>query len=336
MGVDISSLLESSEVDLKNLKGRLLAVDAFNVIYQFLSNIREYDGSPLKDKHGMITSHLSGLFYRNISMLETGIVPVYVFDGKPPALKAKTIKERIALKEKAEEEYRLSLAMGDYERAKSFASRTSRLTSEMISESKDLLNSIGIAVVDAPSEGEAEASFLCRIGSVYSAVSQDYDSLLFGSPRLIRNLTISGKRRYGRTGRVVDVKPEMIVNDEILRKLGITREQLIDMGILIGTDFNDGIKGIGPKKAYQLIKKNGSLKNISSIKIENYDEIRDIFLNPEVVDPGHIKVPELNEQKAIDILVTNHDFSQERVSSALSRVRESRKQGVQRSIDSFF
>ncbi|MCL4447247.1 MAG: flap endonuclease-1 [Thermoplasmatales archaeon] len=336
MGVDISSLLESSEVDLKNLKGRLLAVDAFNVIYQFLSNIREYDGSPLKDKHGMITSHLSGLFYRNISMLETGIVPVYVFDGKPPALKAKTIKERIALKEKAEEEYRLSLAMGDYERAKSFASRTSRLTSEMISESKDLLNSIGIAVVDAPSEGEAEASFLCRIGSVYSAVSQDYDSLLFGSPRLIRNLTISGKRRYGRTGRVVDVKPEMIVNDEILRKLGITREQLIDMGILIGTDFNDGIKGIGPKKAYQLIKKNGSLKNISNIKIENYDEIRDIFLNPEVVDPGHIKVPELNEQKAIDILVTNHDFSQERVSSALSRVRESRKQGVQRSIDSFF
>ncbi|MEM0135801.1 MAG: flap structure-specific endonuclease, partial [Thermoplasmatales archaeon] len=178
MGVDISSLLETSEVDLKTLKGRMLAVDAFNVIYQFLSNIREYDGSPLKDKQGNITSHLSGLFYRNISLLEIGIIPVYVFDGKPPALKDKTIKERIALKEKAEEEYRLSLAMGDYEKAKSFASRTSRLTAEMISESKELLNSIGIAVIDAPSEGEAEASYLCRIGSVYSAVSQDYDSLL--------------------------------------------------------------------------------------------------------------------------------------------------------------
>jgi flap endonuclease-1 len=336
MGVDISSLLESSEVDLKTLKGRMLAIDAFNVIYQFLSNIREYDGSPLKDKHGKITSHLSGLFYRNISLLETGVIPVYVFDGKPPALKDKTIKERIALKEKAEEEYRLSLAMGDYERAKSFASRTSRLTGEMISESKELLNSIGIAVIDAPSEGEAEASFLCRLGSVYSAVSQDYDSLLFGSPRLIRNLTISGKRRYGRTGRLIDVKPEIIVNDEILRKLGITREQLIDMGILIGTDFNDGVKGIGPKKAYQLIKKNGSLKNISNIKIENYDEIRNIFLNPEVVDPGHIRIPELNEQKVIDILVTGHDFAQERVTSALNRVKEARKQGVQRSIDSFF
>ncbi|MCL5874704.1 MAG: flap endonuclease-1 [Candidatus Thermoplasmatota archaeon] len=336
MGVDISSLLESNEVDLKTLKGRMLAVDAFNVIYQFLSNIREYDGSPLKDKQGKITSHLSGLFYRNISLLESGIVPVYVFDGKPPALKDKTIKERIALKEKAEEEYRLSLAMGDYEKAKSFASRTSRLTSEMISESKELLNSIGIAVIDAPSEGEAEASFLCRVGSVYSAVSQDYDSLLFGSPRLIRNLTISGKRRYGRTGRVVDIKPEIIINDEVLRKLGITREQLIDMGILIGTDFNDGIKGIGPKKAYQLIKKNGSVKNISNIKIENYDEIRNIFLNPDVVDPGHIKVPEFNEQKVLDILVSGHDFSAERVSSALNRVKEARKQGVQRSIDSFF
>ncbi|MCL5789691.1 MAG: flap endonuclease-1 [Candidatus Thermoplasmatota archaeon] len=336
MGVDISSLIESNEVDLKSLKGRMLAVDAFNVIYQFLSNIREYDGSPLKDKQGKITSHLSGLFYRNISLLETGIIPVYVFDGKPPALKDKTIKERIALKEKAEEEYRLSLAMGDYEKAKSFASRTSRLTADMISESKELLRAMGIAVVDAPSEGEAEASFLCRIGSVYSAVSQDYDSLLFGSPRLIRNLTISGKRRYGRTGRVVDVKPEMIVNDDVLRKLGITREQLIDMGILVGTDFNDGIKGIGPKKAYQLIKKNGSIRNIQNIRIENYDEIRKIFLEPDVVDPGPIKVPELREQKVMEILVSSHDFSSDRVSSAINRVKEARKQGVQRSIDSFF
>ncbi|EQB64887.1 MAG: hypothetical protein AMDU3_IPLC00004G0465 [Thermoplasmatales archaeon I-plasma] len=336
MGVDISSLLDASEVDLKTLKGRLLAVDAFNVIYQFLSNIREYDGSPLKDKHGNITSHLSGLFYRNMNLLEAGIVPIYVFDGKPPALKDKTIKERIALKEKAEEEYRLSLAMGDYEKAKSFASRTSRLTAEMISESKELLISIGIAVVEAPSEGEAEASYLCRLGAVYSAVSQDYDSLLFGSPRLIRNLTISGKRRYGRTGRVVEVKPEMITNDDVLRKLGITREQLVDMGILIGTDFNDGIKGIGPKKAYQMIKKYGSLRNIPNITIENYEEIRDIFLNPDVVDPGHIKIPEMDEQKTLDILVTNHDFSPERVSSALGRVKEAKRQGVQRSIDSFF
>jgi flap endonuclease-1 len=336
MGVDISSLLETSEIDLKTLKGRTLGIDAFNVIYQFLSNIREYDGSPLKDSRGNITSHLSGLFYRNISLLENGSIPIYVFDGKPPALKDKTIKERIALKEKAEEEYRLSLAMGDYEKAKSFASRTSRLTKEMIDESKELLNSIGIAVIDAPSEGEAEASFLCRIGSVFSTVSQDYDSLLFGSPRLIRNLTISGKRRYGRTGRVVDVKPEIIESNDLLRKLGITREQLIDMGILIGTDFNDGIKGIGPKKSYQLIKKYGSLKNIPSIKIENYEEIRNIFLNPEVFDPGRINIPNLNEEKAMDLLVTKHDFSAERVTSALNRVKEARKQGVQRSIDSFF
>ncbi len=336
MGVDISSLLESNEVDLKAIKGRMVAVDAFNVIYQFLSNIREYDGSPLKDKQGRVTSHLSGLFYRNVSLLEEGLIPVYVFDGKPPALKEKTIKERIALKEKAEEEYRLSLAMGDYEKAKSFASRTSRLTQEMVTESKALLNSLGIAVIDAPSEGEAEASYMCSIGLVYSAVSQDYDSILFGSPRLIRNLTVTGKRRYGRTGRVVDVKPEMISSDDVLRKLGITREQLVDIGILVGTDFNDGIKGIGPKKAFQLIKKYGSIKNVPNINVENYDEIRDIFLNPTVSNPGKITAPELNEDNVREILVVNHDFSEERVTSALRRAREARKQGVQRSIDSFF
>jgi flap endonuclease-1 len=336
MGVDISSLLESNEIDLKILKGRLLGIDAFNVIYQFLSNIREYDGSPLKDRNGNITSHLSGLFYRNVNLLEAGIMPVFVFDGKPPSLKNKTIREREALKEKAEEEYRLSLAMGDYEKAKSYASRTSRLTSQMIEESKELLVSLGIPVIEAPSEGEAEASYLCSKGVVYSAVSQDYDSLLFGSPRLLRNLTITGKRRYGRTGRVIDVKPEIINSEDIFRKLGISREQLIDIGILIGTDFNDGIRGIGPKKAYQLIKKYGSIKNIPSIKIENYEEIFSIFMNPEVVDVDQIRTPELNEQKVAEILVSRHDFSGDRVASSLLRVKEARKMGVQRSIDSFF
>ncbi|MGC8644653.1 MAG: flap endonuclease-1 [Thermoplasmata archaeon] len=336
MGVDISSLVESREIDIKSLKGRMVAVDAFNVIYQFLSNIREYDGSPLKDRKGSITSHLSGLFYRNVNLLENGVIPVYVFDGKPPALKEKTIKERIALKEKAEEEYRLSLAMGDYEKAKSYASRTSRLTAEMVSESKELLAAMGIPVIEAPSEGEAEASHLCKTGMVYSAVSQDYDSLLFGSPRLIRNLTITGKRRYGKTGRVVEVKPEMIETDEVLRKLSITREQLVDIGILVGTDFNDGIRGIGPKKAYQLVKRYGSIEKIPSIKIENYEEIREIFINPDVRDEEQIKVPEFREQRVVEILVDTHDFSRERVISALSRVREARRQGVQRSIDSFF
>ncbi|MEM1814227.1 MAG: flap structure-specific endonuclease, partial [Thermoplasmatales archaeon] len=238
--------------------------------------------------------------------------------------------------EKAEEEYRLSLAMGDFEKARSYASRTSRLTPDMVDESKKLLTAMGIRVIDAPSEGEAEASYLCRSGVAYSAVSQDYDSLLFGSPRLIRNLTITGKRRYGKTGRVIEVKPEIIEMDDVLRKLGITRGQLIDIGILVGTDFNDGVKGIGPKKAYQLIKKYGSIEKIPSIKIENYEEIKNIFLNPEVRDAGQIGSLELDEQKIMEILVELHNFSRDRVESALSRIKQARKQGVQRSIDSFF
>lgn len=336
MGVDISSLLETKDLDTKTLNGRMLGVDAYNVIYQFLSNIREYDGSPLKDSNGNITSHLSGLFYRSINLLEGGMIPVYVFDGKPHPLKDKTIKERIALKEKAEEEYRTSLAMGDMEKAKSYASRTSRLTSDMVNESKHLLRALGIATIDAPSEGEAEASFLSMRGRVYSAVSQDYDCLLFGAPRLIRNLTVSGKRRYGRTGRVIDVKPEIIELNDVLRKLEVTREQLIDIGILVGTDFNDGIRGIGPKKAIQQIRKYGSLEKIPGISIEYYQEIKNIFLNPEVNDPGEIMLPELDEQLVFEILVDRHNFSPERVTSFLSKIRGVKKLGVQRSIDSFF
>ncbi len=336
MGVDISSLLETRDLDTKTLNGRMLGVDAYNVIYQFLSNIREYDGSPLKDSNGNITSHLSGLFYRSINLLEGGMIPVYVFDGKPHPLKDKTIKERIALKEKAEEEYRTSLAMGDMEKAKSYASRTSRLTSDMVNESKHLLRALGIATIDAPSEGEAEASFLSMRGRVYSAVSQDYDCLLFGAPKLIRNLTVSGKRRYGRTGRVIDVKPEIIELNDVLRKLEVTREQLIDIGILVGTDFNDGIRGIGPKKAIQQIKRFGSLNKIPGISIEYYEEIKNIFLNPEVNDPGEIMLPELDEQLVFEILVDRHNFSPERVTSFLSKIRGVKKLGVQRSIDSFF
>ncbi len=336
MGVDISSLISPEQVDLKNFKGNMMGFDAYNILYQFLSNIREFDGSPLRDKQGNVTSHLSGLFYRNINIIEIGIIPVYVFDGKPHPLKERTIKERIMLKEKAEKEYLESLAMGDMEKARSYASRTSRLTQDMVTESMELLNAMGIPTIVSPSEGEAEASYLCKRGRVSYVVSQDYDSLLFGAPKLLRNVTISGKRRAGKGGRTIDINPEVILLEDVLKANQITHEQLVDIGILVGTDFNEGIKGIGPKKALQLIKKYGSIRNIPDIKIENYEEIRNIFLNPNVVDVPTIQIPAIDENKIVDILVNKHDFSMERVESALSRIRAAKKSGVQRSIDSFF
>lgn len=336
MGVDISALVSPEVVDLKNFRGTMMGFDAYNVLYQFLSNIREFDGSPLKDREGNVTSHLSGLFYRNLNILEMGIIPVYVFDGKPHPLKEKTIKTRIELKEKAEREYLESLAMGDMEKARSYASRTSRLTQDMVEESMELLESMGIPVLSAPSEGEAEASYLCKNGVVGYVVSQDYDSLLFGAPKLLRNVTISGKRRVGRKGRTIDISPEVIFLDKVLKENQISHEQLVDIGILIGTDFNDGIKGIGPKKALQLIRRYGSLQKIPNIYVENYEEIRDIFLHPNVVDVGNIKIPPMDENRIIEILVKKHDFSIERVQSALVRIRNAKKSGVQRSIDSFF
>lgn len=336
MGVDIASLVNPEPVNLKNFKGNMIGFDAYNILYQFLSNIREFDGSPLKDKRGNITSHLSGLFYRNINIMEMGIIPIYVFDGEAHPLKEKTIKERIMLKEKAEKEYLESLAMGDMEKARSFASRTSRLTREMVNESIELLNAMGIPTVISPSEGEAEASYLCKRGRVSYVVSQDYDSLLFGAPRLLRNVTISGKRRAGRGGRMIDINPEIIILEQVLRSNQITQDQLIDIGILIGTDFNDGVKGIGPKKALQLIKRYGSIPNIPNINIENYDEIKNIFLNPKVIDVPSFEIPPFDENKIIQILVNNHDFSMDRVQSALNRIKNVKRSGVQRSIDSFF
>jgi len=317
-----------TKVDLKSLSGKSIAIDAYNALYQFLAIIRQPDGTPLKDSTGRITSHLSGLFYRTANLVEMDIKVVYVFDGVPPALKEVEIKRRTKVKAEALIKYERALQEGRIEEARTYAQMTSRLKDYMAEDSKRLLTQMGVPWVQAPSEGEAQAAHLAKKGDTNYCASQDYDSLLFGAPTLLRNVTISGRRKLPRKPVYVEVVPEIIELDQLLKELNVTREQLIDIGILVGTDFNpEGVKGIGPKTALKLIKQHGSIeKLLPTLKETEFPaepkRIREIFLNPKVTDNYKLTWKDPNVEGVVDFLCRERDFSEERVRKALKKMTE--------------
>ena len=324
MGVNLRELVSpiKKEITLASLANKIIALDAYNILHQFLAIIRQRDGTPLIDARGNITSHLNGLFYRTINLLENGIKPVYVFDGKPPELKLAEVTRRMQIREEAERKYREALARGDLEEARIYAQQTGKLTTQMVEDSKRLLTYMGIPWVQAPSEGEAQAAYMTMRGDVWASASQDYDSLLFGSLRLVRNLGITGKRKLPRKNIYVEVRPELIVLEELLKHYGITRKQLIAIGILLGTDYApEGVKGIGIKRALRLIKEIKNTEKIFSAVRWEYkvspEEIMEIFLNPEVAANYELKWMPPDREKVIRFLVDEHQFSLDRVSNAL-------------------
>ncbi|MFA5382569.1 MAG: flap endonuclease-1 [Candidatus Micrarchaeia archaeon] len=328
MGIQLKDLMLKKEIDLNYLEGKTVAVDAYNIIYQFLSSIRQYDGTPLMDSNDNITSHLSGLFYRNINFLEGGIKPIYVFDGKPPNFKTTTLDERKERKISAKEKMDTALKKGFFEDAKKYSQQTSRLTKEMVEEGKELLEAMGIPVVQAPSEGEAQASCMAKEGIAYGVVSQDADCLLFGAPRLIRNLSVTGKRKIPGKNIYASISPEIIELKEMLDSLQINREQLILIGILIGTDFNNGIKGVGSKTALKIVKENDDLDKIIALVEKKYDyvfeenpyKIQEFFLNPPLTKEYEIKFKSPDKEKIFKILNEKHDFEETRIENALARL----------------
>ncbi|MDI6707475.1 MAG: flap endonuclease-1 [Candidatus Thermoplasmatota archaeon] len=333
MGVDIGELVIKERKTLGAFKNKVIAIDAYNALYQFLSIIRQPDGTPLKDSHGRVTSHLSGLFYRTSNLVEHGIKPVYVFDGVPSKLKFQTIEGRADLREKAALEWKEALERGDLETARIKAMQSSKLTKELVEDSKLLLKALGIPYINAPSEGEAQASYMAGKKDVYCTASQDFDSLLFGAPKLIRNLTITGRRKLPRKNIYIEIEPEEIDSAKTLESLELTREQLVDIGILVGTDFNLGIKGIGAKKALKLIKEHSNLENVLRVlgeRIEHYDLIRAIFLNPEVTDNYKLIWREADHKAVKELLCKEHNFSIERVEKALQKfnIQEKRTQKI--------
>lgn len=342
MGLSIKDIIPRKEIEFSDLKGKTVCVDAFNILYQFLSTVRQRDGTPLMDKKGDVTSHLSGLFYRNVKLLSEGVKMIYVFDGKAPELKGVTHEIRKENRELAKERYEEAKESGNVRRMRRYSSQLIRINDEMIEESKELLKAMGIGVVQAPGEGEAEAAHLSKQHrEVYGIVSQDYDSLLFGAQRLVRNLTLS-RRRKTFSG-YVQVNPEIIELEKVLNNLEINLDQLICLGILVGTDYNPrGVPGIGQKRALDIVKqfkqpvlifKEVEERIMSLPEEDRFDwkEIFELFHKANVKDEK-IKFPNLNEEKVKEILVKRHDFSEERVEKKLEELRDVESQKKQKGL----
>ena len=329
MGVDFGDSIPREKIQLEDISGWALAVDGYNTLYQFLAIIRGIDGGHLKDSQGRVTSHISGLFYRNVNLLELGMKLVYVFDGKPPDLKTEEIRRRSEQRRAAKDQYLRALQAGDMPQARKFAEASTVLRRDMVSDAKELLDAMGNPWVDAPSEGEAQASTMAVEGTVKAVASQDHDSLVFGAPVLVRNVTISGKRRLPSKGIVINVQPERITLSSVLEATGLTREQLVDFAILLGTDFNpDGFEGVGPATALKYLKKYGALEDVKELRDSlhevNYQEIRNLYLNAPSTKGVRPEWRPMERQRVISFLVGEHSFSRDRVESAIARVQSSK------------
>jgi len=330
MGVDLGDAIPREKIELQDIGGWTLAVDAYNTLYQFLAIIRGPSGEHLKDSHGRVTSHISGLFYRNINLMELGIKLVYVFDGKPPELKAEEIERRSAQRREAKDHYLKAIQAGEMAQARKFAEASTVLRRDMVAEAKRLLDAMGIPYVDAPSEGEAQASVMAAEGTVNAVASQDHDSIIFGAPVLVRNVTISGKRRLPSKGIVINVRPERITLSSVMASTGLSREQLVDFAILLGTDFDpDGFEGVGPVRALKYLGKYGSLEKIPELKDQvskvNYQGIRELYLHPPAIAGVKPEWRQPDPHALMTYLVDEHSFSADRVQAALGRIAATNK-----------
>jgi len=299
MGVQFNDIIPRKEITLKFLKNKTVAIDSMNVLYQFLSSIRLRDGSPLTNSKGEITSTYNGVFYKTIHMLENNITPVWVFDGVAPVLKEKTREERRKIRQDDLDSYLEAKKKDDIEEMQKYAKRANFLDSTIVENSKKLLDLMGIPYINAPSEGEAQCAHMVKKGDAFVVVSQDYDAILYGAERIVRNMT---------SNKAI----ELIELKDVLKELDLDLDQIINIAILIGTDYNPGgIKGIGPKKALEIVKNNKVQNYID--KIENYEEIYNIFKNPAVTDEYNIKLKTPKKEELIDFLVNKNDFSYDRI-----------------------
>ncbi|ABR54529.1 XPG I [Methanococcus vannielii SB] len=300
MGVQFGDIIPKKEISLKLLRTKSAAIDAMNVIYQFLSSIRLKDGSPLKNRSGEITSTYNGIFYKTIYMLENEITPIWVFDGKSHDLKEKTKEDRRKLRQNALENYLEAKEQDNLENMQKYAKRANFLDKKTIENSKRLLELMGVPYINAPSEGEAQCAELVKSKNASFVVSQDYDSILYGAESVVKNITSSNKSL------------ELIELSKVLTELNVNLLELIDVAILIGTDYNPGgIKGIGPKKAFEVVKK-GQMEKYA-FEIQNYSEIRKIFDEPNVITDYEIGLKLPRKDELIEFLVEENDFSKERV-----------------------
>ncbi|MFH1770903.1 MAG: flap endonuclease-1 [archaeon] len=343
MGTPITDILITKEITIEDLKGKVLAVDSYNMLYQFLSSIRQPNGTPLMDSKGRVTSHLIGLFSRITKLMIEDLKFVFVFDGEVPDMKKAERKRRKDLKLEATKLYENAKQEENVEDMKKYASRTSKLTTEMIDEAKALIKALGMPIVDAPSEGEAQASHMVDKGDCYAIVSQDTDSLLFEASLVVKNLTISGRRKATKTLAYKTVNPELISLADNLNNLKITQDQLIVVAMLSGTDYDvGGVKGIGPKKGLNLVLAHRNDFNAVFKEAEwdeNFDfewkEVFDLFKNMPVTDNYELEWKTPDKEAVIKLLVEEHDFGLERVEKVINKLLKGKPDKQQKSLADF-
>jgi flap endonuclease-1 len=341
MGIAFKDLIPGKEINIKELENKTLVVDTYNLLYQFLSSIRSRDGSLLMDSKGNVTSHLVGLFSRVTNLMNQNLKLAFVFDGTPPKLKEKERERRKSSKLEAQKAYEKAKSEENIDLMKKYASRTSRLTPEMVADAKELIEQLGLPIIQAPSEGEAQVAYIAKKENCYG-VSQDYDSLLYGTPNLIRNLSILGKRKKADKLSYVTVKPEILNFADILNTLTIDNDQLIVVAMLIGTDYNNGgIKGIGPKNALTLVKKHQKDFDLLFKEVK-WDEFFDfpwtdvfnLFKNMSIEENYKLEWKSINTTKLKEFLL-DHDFSEERINGTLEKLQKKEDNKKQKSIFDF-
>ncbi|MDP7115976.1 MAG: flap endonuclease-1 [Candidatus Woesearchaeota archaeon] len=343
MGLAIKDLIEPKEILIDSLQNKILVIDTFNLLYQFLTTIRSRDGTPLQDNKGKITSHLVGLFARTTKLMEKNLKLAFVFDGEPPALKREERERRKALKAEADKRYKIAVAEKDIESMRKYAGRTVTLTSEVIEEAKALIEALGLPIIQAPSEGEAQAAYIVKKGDAYACVSQDYDSLLHGASNLVRNLSIAGKKKRMNKLSFETVKPEIIELSQVLNNLSLDQDQLIVLALLVGTDYNKGgVKGIGPKNALKLLKEHkkdfaGLFKAVkwADTQEHSWEKIFKLIKNMPCTDSYNLEWKEINTEKVEDLLCNTHDFSEERVTASLAKLLKQKEVKQQTSLEDF-
>lgn len=324
MGCNLRDLATPEHIELSDLSGQKVGIDAFLVAFQFLTTIRQRgdtgDGSPLKDSKGRVVAHLMGFLERTTAFLENGITPVWIFDGKHPELKADVIAQRRAKKETAQLKWKEALEAGDYTEAQKWGQRSVGFSPHMVEETMEMLELLGVPAIRAAAEGEAQGAVMTKRGELDGIATQDWDALLYGSPIMIRNLMSAGSRRMGKV-----IRAERIILADLLAEHEISKEQLVDLAIMIGTDFHPGIKGIGPKTGLKLIKEYLTIEAICAAKDkeipERLDEIRQIFLNHPTNDEFDLQLKPINMEK-LRAWLEDRDMSQARIERNFKRLEK--------------
>jgi len=339
MGVALKELIAGNEIDIKSLAGKVICVDSFLLLYQFLTTIRQADGQYFTDSKGNITSHLIGLTSRIPKLIQHDLKLVFVFDGKAPELKAKEREKRRENKQEAEAKYKIAMEKKDFAEMKKYASRNVKITEEILTETKNLIRAFGLPVIEAPSEGEAQAAYMVQKGDAYAVSTQDADALVVGGNRVIKNLSLLGKHKRVNKLDYQTYKPELIELHDVLNGLGIDHEQFMLMSILVGTDFNPGgIKGIGPKNALKLVKEFSSKEALISHledKIEfDFEEVYTTLKNIPVTDDYTLEWKSVNVDQITELL-TKRDFSEERINRLLTQMQDYAEEKKQTSLSAF-